>query len=84
MLLLGKPAIGKLGLIRFIQGVNQGDGHDWKTAYPNLFCGLGVMSTEVRNQKERMLALLLKQYLGALQQLGKGHCKMSSVRLKSN
>jgi len=50
MPLLGKPVIGRLDLIHFVDGIDYGEGHDWKKVYPNLFCGLGAMSTEVKIQ----------------------------------
>jgi len=50
MCLLAKPAIGKLDLIHFVDGIDHSEHHDWKKVYPNLFGELGAMSTEVRIQ----------------------------------
>jgi len=50
MPLLEKPVIGRLDLIRFVDGIGHSECHDWQKVYPNLFHGLGAMSTEVRIQ----------------------------------
>lgn len=46
--LLGKPAISGLGLIQFIDEVNDKSAHNWCSEFPKLFQGLGEMGSEVR------------------------------------
>jgi len=40
--LLGKPAIRRLDLIHFVDGIDHGEGHDWKKVYPYSFHELGA------------------------------------------